>query len=75
MQSEQENEEYDSEEEKFGEEFIEDTGCDKLQNKHCLHGYLPDKGYDVERMEEGGDYLEKLTWSYEDFQQKGFMKN
>jgi len=70
-----ENETYDSDEECYGEEFIEDNDVDELGNNHHLHGYLPDEGYNPECMEEDGDYPEKLKRSYEDLPAEGLYED
>ena len=71
----EENEAYNSYEESYREEFIEDTDVDELGNNHHLHEYLPDEGYNPESMEEDGYYPEKLTWSYEDLPTEGLHED
>ena len=63
IEGKQQNEEYDSEEERFGEDFKDDTVFEPLDNNnnHRLHGYVPDEGYNPHSMEEDGTYPEELT--------------
>ena len=71
IDGEHQNEEYDSEEERFGEDFIDDTVFESLDNNHRLYGYVPDEGYNPHSMEEDGSYPEELTWTYEDPPDRG----
>ena len=75
MQCVEENEAYDSEEEKYGEEFVDDNEGDEMGNNDCRHGYLPDEGYVPENMEEDGCYPEKLAWSYKDLPTEGLNED
>ena len=60
-QTDQQHWEYEPDEEWWGEEFIKDTSCEKLDNNHCLYGYVPDVGYNPHSMEEDDTYPEELT--------------
>ena len=73
--SNQQNEEYESDEERFGEEFMDDTVFEQLDNNHCLYRYVPDEGYNPHSMEEDGTYPEELTWTYKDLPEEGLHED
>jgi hypothetical protein len=75
MQCVEENEGYDSDEERYGEEFVDDNEGEELGNNDRLHGYLPDGNYVAESTEEDGRYPEELTWSYEDLPTEGLNED
>ncbi len=72
---EQQHDEYESEEERFGEDMLVDNDCEELDNIHRLYGYLPDEGYNPTSMEEDGNYPEELTWTYEDLPAEGLHED
>jgi hypothetical protein len=74
-EGEQQNEEYDSEEEQFGEDVIDNTVFEPLDNNHRLYGYVPDEGYNPHSMEEDGTYPEEFTWTYEDPPEDGLNED
>jgi len=66
---------YNPEEEKFGEDDLEDNIDRYLTLNHRLHGYITDDGYDPASKEEDGIYPELLTWSYEDLPPEGVKED
>ena len=52
---EQQHDEYESEDERFGEDMLVDNDCEELDNIHRLYRYLPDEGYNPTSMEEDGN--------------------
>jgi len=75
IERERDNEEYDSEDDRFREEFIDETACEPLDNNHHLYGYVPDEGYNPHSMEEDGTYPEEFTWTYEDPPEDGLNED
>ncbi len=65
------NNDYNSAEEEFGEDMLEDTVFVELNVTHHLHRYLPDDTCNPESMEEDGKFPEEFVWTYQDLLQKG----